>query len=60
MDREEAIQKWKKNVFDQGDEVDPGNDYTWTGVAIGFFIGLGFSISEAKDLESELCDRDLI
>ncbi len=52
--RERAKQDWIHYVYDNASEVDPGNEYHWTSMAIGFFIGYGFSVDEAHELCREV------
>jgi len=49
-----AAQRWKDEVYDKCEEVDPNDQFVWQGVAIGFLLGCGFSIEEARKLEGKL------
>lgn len=49
-----AAQRWKEEVYDKAEEVDPSDEFVWRGVAIGFLLGCGFSIEEARKLEGKL------
>lgn len=52
--REKAKQEWIDRVYDNASEVDPGNEWHWTSMALGFFIGHGFSVDEAHELIREV------
>lgn len=41
MDKEKLTQEWKKEVFDNSDNVDPENSQDWYSLALGFALGKG-------------------
>lgn len=43
------IEQWKEDVWDKQEEVDPDNEYLWTSLALGYFLGLGMSIEDAEE-----------
>lgn len=45
-----AIERWKREVYDRADKVDPNDEYVWRGVVIGFLLGCGFTLVEAEKL----------
>lgn len=59
---ENLLRQWKDDVFDKVDEIDPDDEYIWTGggrdgpglasksLAIGYFIGKGQSPKNADRL----------
>ena len=54
--REKAKQEWIDGVFNNAEEIDPGYEYHWTSIAIGFFLAKGFTIAEAEELRREVDD----
>jgi hypothetical protein len=52
--------EWKKEIFDKANEIDPHDEFTWSALAIGFFIGKGKSIAQARDLLREIEELKLI
>jgi len=51
------IERWKKDVWDKQDEVDPDSELYWRHLALGYFIGLGMSIEDAED-SVRLADKE--
>ncbi len=43
------IERWKQDVYDKAEEVDPHSEELWSSLALGYFIGLGMSIEDAED-----------
>jgi lipoprotein NlpI len=54
------IKEWQNEIFDKAHEVDPHNEFTWAALAIGFFIGKGKSIAQAKELLTEVEELRII
>lgn len=52
--KEEAKSLWREKIYSQASEVDPGNDYVWEGVAVGFFMAFDYSGDEAREIYREL------
>ena len=52
--REKAKQDWIQCVYDNATTVDPSGEWHWTSMALGFFIGYGFSVDEAWELIHEI------
>ena len=59
-DKEILVLKWKEQVFDRAEEVDPNNEMDWEDLAIGFFLGLGQSVEQAEELLSAVIEWNLI
>ena len=49
-----VIAAWKQRVYDQAEDVDPGNEHHWHSMAIGFALGLGFKPSEAEAIARQI------
>jgi len=43
------IERWKQDVWDKKDEIDPHSEFYWYSLALGYFLGLGLSIEDAQD-----------
>ena len=54
------IERWKKDVWDKQEDVDPDNELYWESLAFGYFIGLGLSIDDAYDSVREASKQGLI
>ncbi len=57
---EKHVKDWNDNVTEQVVEVDPGAEHDWYTLAIGFFLGRGFSGDDAHELARELLKRNLL
>jgi hypothetical protein len=44
---EEVLARWKKEICEMADIIDPGEEQTWQGIWIGFAIGCGMPIEKA-------------
>ena len=53
-DFDEVKKRWREEVYDKGDEVDPDDQFIWLGVAVGFLLGCGYTIKEARKLAHSL------
>lgn len=54
------IESWKEDVWDKRDGVDPDQDLYWSHLALGYFLGLGLSIDDARDSVREADKQGLI
>lgn len=54
------IESWKEDVWDKRDGVDPDQDLYWSHLALGYFLGLGLSIDDARDSVREAMKQGLI
>lgn len=54
------FESWKRNVLDKSSEIDPDNELYWNHLALGYFIGIGMSIEDAKDSVREASKQGLI
>jgi hypothetical protein len=54
MNPEQAKIEWMEKVFKKGSVVDPSDEFCWKSLAVGFFLGKGFSIEEARELSREV------
>ncbi len=53
MTQQEAINIFKEEVLDKANLIDPFNDECyWDSLALGWALGKGMSIKEAKDFAS--------
>lgn len=57
---EALIASWKKDVHDKAEDVDPGDEYDWDGLAIGYFLGKGVEPGDAEQLVLALRSRNLL
>lgn len=39
---------FRKECFDRSDEIDPGDEYHWESLALGWAIARGMDIEDAK------------
>ncbi len=42
--------QYNSDIVSKSEEIDPNDQYGWTELAIGYFLGKGVSVHEAKDL----------
>ena len=42
--------RWDKEVYDRCVEVDPGGNFNWEGVLLGFLLGAGVELEEAQEI----------
>lgn len=42
------VAQWMAQVFDDADNVDPGDCEDWASLALGFALGNGLTIEDAK------------
>lgn len=55
------IERWKQDVWDKQKEIDPDNEeHLWKSLALGYFIGLGMSITDAEESVCEASKQGLI
>ena len=52
------IQAWNDEVYSKMDEVDPRDEYYWTSLSYGFFLGKGVSIEKADELANYVYGLD--
>lgn len=50
IDIKSVSRDWIELFNNRSDDIDPDDEYDWEGVLVGFLIGRGVSISEAKDI----------
>lgn len=60
MIKEEDIKKWKENVYDKEQEIDPDQEQDWRSMAIGFALGCGYSTEEAYIFANTLDSKRLL
>ncbi len=58
--KKQAIAKWKKDVWDNAQGVDPDNEIDWGNLAFGFFMGMGFSVRDAYKLQNMAENEGLV
>lgn len=58
LTRLEATRLFKEKVWDRPREIDPDDDHSWETLAYGFFLALGFEVSDAKSLAYLVTDSD--
>lgn len=50
----QAIQdRWHTEVYNAANLVDPGDDYTWDGLLLGFLLGADVPLQQAQDIVLE-------
>jgi hypothetical protein len=54
------IEKWKIDVWDKREEVDPDNELYWSHLALGYFIGFGMSLEDAQESVRMASEEGLI
>ncbi len=54
MNRIEAKQAWREQVYDNEDIKDVQGRIGWVMLCLGFFIGRGFTLEEARTLVMEV------
>lgn len=60
-EHEVLIKRWCMEVRKKARRVNPdNNDYTWFGIAVGFFLGAGCSLRIANNLAWACLNRDLL
>lgn len=47
------LAKFKTEVCERSEQVDPGGDLDWYGLSIGFFLACGATPDQANDLAIE-------
>jgi hypothetical protein len=57
---EALTNRWKESVYDNVDEVDPGYEELWSSLALGFALGAGHTVEDAKKFVSHVSCRGLI
>jgi hypothetical protein len=57
---ETLIDRWVTEVYEKAKVVDPNDDYTWDGLALGFALGSGLSLDSATHFVSMLSSRGLV
>jgi hypothetical protein len=60
MTRKEAIALWLERVFSQAAVIDPNDSGDWESLALGFFLGLGLPIKQARLLVEKCYMEDLL
>ncbi len=50
MDLHKIKDRWIEEVYDKADEVDPGEDYIWSNLLLGFLMGAGLPLAESYDI----------
>lgn len=60
ISRDEALGLWRDRVIDRGDEIDPHGEYCWESLALGYFLGMQFSLDVAEDMVAELRQMHLL
>lgn len=50
----EIVSQWKTEVYDKGAEVDPGDEFIWRGIIVGWAIGKGYVIDQAHDIADHI------
>lgn len=48
------IDRFNKGVEIYGDQLDPNDEYDWHSIAIGFALGSGASIDDAKEIANKI------
>jgi hypothetical protein len=48
---EEVLARWKKEICDKAKKVDPGSEFTWQGIWVGFAIGCGMPLEKATSYD---------
>ena len=51
---------WKMQVYDNSAEIDPNDEYTWRGVALGWALGQGMPLDQAQEFVNYLNVHDLL
>lgn len=51
---------WQLQVWDQSSEIDPDDEFVWRGVALGWAIGQGMPLDQAKEFVNYLNVKDLV
>ena len=46
------LEKWREKIHGKADEIDPGDNYCWKSLAIGFALAHDFTIDEAAEFYS--------
>jgi hypothetical protein len=50
-----AVKRFRCEVYDKAKTVDPGSDYTWDGVVVGFLMGCGIPRNRiTPEIETDL------
>lgn len=44
----DLVPEWNAEVYGKGEQIDPGNEFDWFSLAIGFAIGRGLNIDNAR------------
>lgn len=42
------LRKWKQDVYAQGEDIDPHNELDWFALCVGWALGKGVPIKDAK------------
>lgn len=42
--------RWHKEVFNRGKEIDSGNIFNWEGILLGFLLGAGLDLETAEEI----------
>lgn len=45
----ELVMEWRENVFDNSGAIDPLEEEYWPSVALGFALGKGKSVEDARE-----------
>lgn len=52
MNEKELLVKFKRDVFDRFEEIDPGDEQDWFSMAVGYFLAFGVEVQRAYELAS--------
>lgn len=55
---QEIARDWRREVFDQSDEIDPDNQYDWSGVLTGFLMGRGIPLWQSLEIAANAPDDE--
>lgn len=57
---DQAVARWRRDVWLKRADIDPRNEFDWLGLAIGFFLALGYHVDDARTLVTRLVNERII